>query len=74
MIFPPPKLVKNIYIFIQNIINYYNLQEVRNILHIINKKTRKNEFLVIFFPKGVTSILRKIINYFRTEVKKGVQE
>ena len=30
--------------------------------------------IVIFFPKGVTSILRKIINYFRTETKKGVQK
>ena len=30
--------------------------------------------VVIFFPKGVTSILRKLINYFRTETKKGVQK
>lgn len=30
--------------------------------------------VVIFFPKGVTSILRKIINYFRTETKKGVKK
>ncbi len=30
--------------------------------------------VVIFFPKGVTSILRKIINYFRTETKQGVQK
>ncbi len=30
--------------------------------------------IVIFFPKGVTSILRKITNYFRTETKKGVQK
>lgn len=30
--------------------------------------------VVIFFPKGVTSMLRKIINYFRTETKKGVKK
>jgi branched-chain amino acid transport system permease protein len=30
--------------------------------------------VVIFFPKGVTSILRKIINYFRTETEKGVKK
>lgn len=30
--------------------------------------------VVIFFPKGVTSILRKMINYFRKETKKGVQK
>ena len=28
--------------------------------------------MVIFFPKGVTSIFNKIINYFRSENKKGV--
>jgi len=30
--------------------------------------------VVIFFPKGVTSILHRIINYFRNETKKGVQK